>query len=105
METQVTIVNYEMYTSSGEKACQKLVDKISGLILGEKRVSGEEIQKILEAESAKVAKTHREIYDTEPRQEIARQVNKALKKAGYAFGFDSYQYLVTQFFNHPGSIY
>ena len=104
METQVTIVNYEMYTSSGEKACQKLVDKISGLILSEKRVSGEEIQKILEAESAKVAKTHREIYDTEPRQEIARQVNKALKKAGYAFGFDSYQYLVTQFFG-PGSIY
>jgi hypothetical protein len=93
METQVTIVNYEMYTSSGEKACQKLVDKISGLILSEKRVSGEEIQKMLELESAKVAKTHREIYDTEPRQEIARQVNKALKKAGYAFHFDSYQHL------------
>jgi hypothetical protein len=104
METQVAVVNYEMYTSSGEKACQKLVDKISGLILSEKRVSGEEIQKILEAESAKIAKTHREIYDTEPRQEISRQVNKALKKAGYAFGFDSYQYLVTQFFG-PGSIY
>jgi hypothetical protein len=104
METQVTVVNYEMYTTSGEKACQKLVDKISGLILSEKRVSGEEIQKMLELESAKVAKTHREIYDTEPRQEIARQVNKALKKAGYVFGFDSYQYLVPQFFG-PGSIY
>jgi hypothetical protein len=104
METQVTIVNYEMYTSSGEKACQKLVDKVSSLILSDKRVSGDEIQQMLEEESAKVAKTHREIYDTEPRQEIARQVNKALKKAGYSFGFDSYQYLVTEFFN-PGSIY
>jgi hypothetical protein len=105
METQVTVVNYEMYTSSGEKACQKLVDKISGLILGDKRVSGDEVKKMLEEESAKIAKTHREIYDTEPRQEIARQVNKALNKAGYAFGFDSYQHLVPQFFNHPGSIY
>jgi superfamily II RNA helicase len=104
METQVTIVNYEMYTSSGEKACQKLVDKVSSLILSEKRVSGEEIQKILEAESAKVAKTHREIYDTEPRQEISRQVNRALRKAGYSFGFDSYQHLVREFFS-PGSIY
>ena len=104
METQVAVINYEMYTSSGGKACQKLVDKISGLILSEKRVSGEEIGKMLELESAKVAKTHREIYDTEPRQEIARQVNKALKKAGYSFGFDSYQYLVQEFFV-PGSIY
>ena len=105
METQVMVVNYEMYTSSGEKACQKLVDKISGLILGDKRVSGDEVKKMLEEESAKIAKTHREIYDTEPRQEIARQINKALNKAGYAYGFDSYQHLVPQFFNHPGSIY
>jgi hypothetical protein len=104
METQVTIVNYEMYTSSGEKACQKLVDKISGLILSDKRVSGDEIQQMLGEESTKIAKTHREIYDTEPRGEIARQINKALKKAGYGFGFDSYQYLVPQFFG-PGSIY
>lgn len=93
METQVTVVNYEMYTSSGEKACRKLVDGISTRILGDKRVSGEEIQKMLEEETAKIAKTHREIYDTEPRGEIARQVNKTLKKAGYAFGFDSYQHL------------
>jgi hypothetical protein len=104
METQVTVVNYEMFTTSGEKACQKLVNAISAKILGEKRITGEEIGQMLEEGTAKIAKTHKEIYDTEPRGEIARQVNKALNKAGYSFGFDSYQHLVAQFF-HPGSIY
>jgi hypothetical protein len=93
METQVAVVNYEMYTSSGEKACQKLMSQLSSKILGERRLTGEEVERMLEDGISKIAKTHREVHDTEPRGELARQVSKLLKQAGYGFHFDSYQNL------------
>ena len=100
METQVTVVNYEMFSTSGEKACQKLVNDISNKILGDKRVTGEEIDQMLKEGTAKIAKTHGEVYDTEPRGEIAHQVSKALKKAGYGFHFNSYQQLGEGIYGH-----
>lgn len=100
METKFKVAYYEMFSTAGEKACQKLVNDISVKILGEKRVTGEEIKKMLEEGSAKVAKTHREIYDTEPRGEIAHQISKALKQAGYGFHFNSYQHLSEGIYMH-----
>jgi hypothetical protein len=84
---------FDMYTPAGDKACQKLVDGIVAKINGDKRVTGEEIEKLLKDGVAKVAKTHREVHDTEPRGEIAHQITKALKAAGYSFYFDSYGHL------------
>jgi hypothetical protein len=84
---------FDMYTPAGDKACQKLVDGIVAKINGDKKMTGEEVEKLLKDGVAKVAKTHREVHDTEPRGEIAHQISKALKAAGYAFYFDSYGHL------------
>jgi hypothetical protein len=92
-EAQVNEGSYDMYTPAGDKACQKLVDGIVAKINGDKRVTGEEIEKLLKDGVAKVAKTHKEVHDTEPRGEIAHQISKALKAAGYSFYFDSYGHL------------
>jgi len=92
-ESAVNEGRFEMYTPAGDKACQKLVDGIVAKINGDKRVTGEEIEKLLKDGVAKVAKTHREVHDTEPRGEIAHQISKALKAAGYSFYFDSYGHL------------
>jgi late competence protein required for DNA uptake (superfamily II DNA/RNA helicase) len=100
METKFKVVYYEMFSTAGEKACQKLVNDISGKILGDKRVTGAKVGEMLEEGVAEIAKTHREVYDTEPRGEIAHQISKALKQAGYGFHFNSYQHLCEGIYMH-----
>lgn len=82
--------SYDMYTPAGDRAAQKLVDGIVAKINGDKKMTGADVEKLLKDGVAKVAKTHREVHDTEPRGEIAHQITKALKAAGYSFYFNSY---------------
>jgi len=81
---------FEMFTSAGDKSCQKLVDSIISKINGNKKVTGKEIEKLIKDGMKNIAKIHKEVYDTEPRGEIYHQVSKALKAAGYTFYFNSF---------------
>lgn len=85
-----TKVYYEMFSTAGEKACQSLVDTISGKIHGKERMTKERIQELYDAGREKIAKKHGEVYDTEPRGHIAHQISKSLKQAGYGFYLDSW---------------
>ena len=72
-----------MFSLRGEKACQKLVDSITKKIQGTKRVTGAEIEKLVDDGMNKIAVKHGEVWDTEPRYHITRAVDKALADAGY----------------------
>lgn len=83
-------VYYEMFTSAGERACQSLVNSISKKILGPRRITKEHIAELFESGRKKISEKHGEVYDTEPRWNIARQINLALEKAGYAFELNAW---------------
>lgn len=77
--------NYEMFTAAGNKACQRLVDALVKRINGDKFITEDKLyskyKDLLEA----IAKRHGEVYDSEPRYHMEREVNKALKERGYAY--------------------
>lgn len=85
-----TKVYYEMFSAAGEKACQSLVDSIDKKIHGKERMTKERIQELYDAGRKKISEKHGEVYDTEPRGHIARQISKSLKKAGYGFYINSW---------------
>lgn len=90
MQTTTRNVNYEMFSPAGERACQSLVNKVSKKILGPSRLTKDDVQKLYDDGREKIAEKHGEVYDTEPRWNISREINKALKEAGYGFSFNSW---------------
>jgi hypothetical protein len=70
--------NYEMYTPAGEKACDSLVKRIIKKIEGNKRVTANEIEDMVEKGMEKIAIKHPEVDDTEPRWYIRDYVDKAM---------------------------
>lgn len=86
MQTTTTRnVNYEMFSPAGERACQSLVNKVSKKILGPSRLTKDDVQKLYDDGREKISEKHEEVYDTEPRWNISREINKALREAGYGF--------------------
>ena len=79
---------YEMFSTAGERACQSLVNKITKKIMSPRRVTAAEVLDLIEAGMKKIAVKHGEVYDTEPRAQIALQVRRALRDADYGFYFD-----------------
>lgn len=69
---------YEMFSQSGEKACDDLVKRVTKKIEGVKRVTAEEIKVMVEEGMEKIAVKHPEVYDTEPRYHIRDYVDKAM---------------------------
>ena len=76
-------MEYEMFSKSGERACQSLVNRITKKINGKKRVTADEIEDDVYEGMKKIAVKHGEVFDTEPTWHIQRQVNKAMERAGY----------------------
>ena len=91
--TTTKVNDFEMFTSAGNRACQRLVNNITKKIHSKRRYTAQ----ILEEGQAAISKTYGEIYDTEPRVHIAHLVSVELKKAGYGFYFDYFQDIT----NHP----
>ena len=85
MENATTIYEYEMFTKSGNKACHSLVTKICKKIQGNKRLSKEEVLKMVVDGINKIAIKHGEVNDTEPEANICYQVNKELMRVGYGY--------------------
>ncbi len=81
---------YEMFTNSGNRACQTMVNRINKIIRGNKRVTKEKIKELFDKGREKIAIKHPEVHDTEPRYHIAYQISKALKDVGYSFYLDSW---------------
>lgn len=81
---------YEMYSSAGDRACQSLVNSISKKVLGAKRLTKQQLQELFDKGRDKIAVKHGEVFDTEPRWNIGRKVNIALKEAGYSFRFNGW---------------
>lgn len=94
--------NYEMFSPAGERACQSLVNSISKKILGNKRLTRDELQKLYDDGREKISEKHEEVFDTEPRWKIAWGINKALKEADYGFRINAWGSveLVNQFANN-----
>ena len=81
-------INYEMFSPSGERACQSLVNRITKKIQGTKRVTAAEIEKLVDKGMDKIAVKHGEVWDTEPRYHIRTAVDKAMVEAGYQKIYD-----------------
>ena len=82
---------FEMFSSHGEKACDKLVDEITGgIISGTLKGKAEIIQKIKHGKE-KIAKKHKEIFDTEPESHIVDYVNHALKNIGLEYEINRFE--------------
>jgi hypothetical protein len=79
---------YEMFSPAGERACQALVDKITKKILSPRRVTAADVLDLIEQGMKKISVQHGEVFDTEPRVQIAHQISKALRAAGYGFYFN-----------------
>ena len=74
---------YEMFSKSGDRACQSLVNRITKKIQGKKRVTAIEIEELIHEGMKKIAVKHGEVWDTEPRYHIEYAINKAMSEAGY----------------------
>lgn len=81
---------YEMFTNSGNRACQTMVNRINKIIHGNKRLTKEKILELYDKGMEKIAIKHPEVHDTEPRGHIAYQISKTLKEVGYRFFIDSW---------------
>jgi len=69
-------MSYEMFSEAGDQACQRLVDKI---VKGTYAAPFEKsITKATIEEMNKVAKIHGEIWDTEPRDNIAIRIEREM---------------------------
>lgn len=80
---------FEMFTKTGNKKCQAITTRLIRKILGKKKITLEDIQELAGKLLAKAylnPKTS-EILDSEPPYHIKRHVDKALKFAGYDFGY------------------
>lgn len=76
---------YEMFSDAGNKACVDLVNKLCKKIEGKKRLTQDEVTKIVKEGMDKIESQHPEVYDTEPHWHIVDAVNKKCKEVGYAF--------------------
>lgn len=81
-------MSYEMFTTAGNKACQRLVDALVKRINGDKFITEQELDAKLMGLLEAVEKRHGEVRDTEPRYHIRHAVNKALRARGYAYEID-----------------
>jgi hypothetical protein len=72
-----TAHNYYMYTDEGNAACDEAMLPIVSV--------ARSLMPMLEAAYAKVSKTHREVYDTEPRNEMHQLVIDALRESGLIY--------------------
>lgn len=79
------IKSYEMFTKSGDKACQSLVNKMEKKIKGTKRITEDEINRLLEEGVNKIRIKHGEVRDTEPTYHIRKQVEKFCEEVGYDY--------------------
>ena len=76
--------NFEMFTESGNQACDNLVNKVVEKIKGKERVSLEEIISMTKKGIKEISSVHREIYDSEPPTHIAFYIRNAFKDMGYS---------------------
>ena len=83
-------IYYEMFSPAGEKACQSLVDAVAEKISGKERMTKERIKELYDAGRKKISLKHGEVYDTEPRGNIAHEISKSLRKEGYGFFINSW---------------
>ena len=75
--------DYEMFSKSGNNACQSLVNRITKKINGTKRVTADEIETLVKEGMEKIAIKHPEVGDSEPGYHIRGRVDKAMREAGY----------------------
>jgi len=79
------MIEFEMYTDEGNQACNQALENIKTIINGDRFISEREFEEVTEGEMKKVASTHPEVYDTEPRWHFTRLLNKVLGEKGYGY--------------------
>jgi hypothetical protein len=78
-------MTYDMYTKSGNLACERLVSRISKKVNGRIRLTRDDVVKMLSEGVSKIAEKHPEVNDTEPEWALVENVNLALELAGYGY--------------------
>ena len=84
-----------MYTPEGNNAVAKAVEALKGAIRFELVISNAELANAVKSAFGVVARTHPEVYDTEPREYIHQQVLD-FARLNYSSGttwFDTDKYL------------
>jgi hypothetical protein len=79
---------FEMYTTAGDIACQRLVDALVERINGDKFITEHELDAKLMSLLDALKERHGEVVLTEPRYHIRKAVNRALKARGYGYEID-----------------
>lgn len=82
------MIDFEMYTPEGNQACNEALKNIKALINGYRFILEIEFDMFVKEEIKKVASTHGEVYDTEPRWHFEKLLNNALKERGYGYKAD-----------------
>ena len=76
---------FEMYTDEGNEECRKGVQKIFDFIRGDKRVTEDDVQNKMNEVMKEIAKTHGEVWDTEPHYHIRKLTQLCCEEVGYNF--------------------
>ena len=92
METKTEIPSYEMFSKTGSMLCHNLTMRVIKKVNGKKRVTEEELNKMIGAGMEKIQKKHGEVYDSEPGYHIQWRVNKVLEEVGYSFELSRYNF-------------
>jgi hypothetical protein len=92
VDIQLPLYNFEMYTTSGERACRSAVKRIFNKIGGDKRMTEEEVVALCSEEIKKVSVKHPEVNDTEPEGHIAQLVSEKCAEVGYSFRISRYDF-------------
>lgn len=87
-----TINNYEMFTQAGEQSCERLVQRVSKKIRGQKRVTKDDVLFAISKGMKTIESKHPEVYDTEPAYHIAHNINKVLQEESYGFEVSRYDF-------------
>lgn len=77
--------DFEMFSKEGNEECRKGVQKIFDFIRGDKRVTEDQVEKKMTEVTKEIAKTHGEVWDTEPRYHIRKLTQLCCEEVGYNF--------------------
>lgn len=85
IKTRLKTYDFEMFSTQGNKACQRLVSKVLTKIEGKTRIDKEQLIKLCKESVKNIKEKHSEVNDSEPEYHITLLINRICSDGGYNY--------------------